>query len=193
MARVQPIRPRDWPPGMIEAMAAALRPSDPDRPLPPRDPDSPKGLNAMGVMAHHPDATLAFNHLISHALYATTITPRQRELLVLRVAHLRAATYEWAQHVYQGGEAGLTEAEIARVREGSHAEGWTPMERALLAAAEELVARARISDGTYAELSAELDTRQLMDIVFTVGAYESFAMFLRTFDVEIDKDLEKYR
>ena len=66
------------------------------------------------------------------------------------------------------------------------------MERALLAAADELVADARIGDETYAALSAELDTQQLMDVVFTVGAYEVFAMALRTFDVELDDDLKPY-
>ena len=40
-----------------------------------------------------------------------------------------------------------------------------------------------------AHCAAELDTQQLMDVVFTVGAYEVFAMALRTFDVELDDDL----
>ena len=57
---------------------------------------------------------------------------------------------------------------------------------------DELVGDARIGDDTYATLSAELDTRQLMDVVFTVGAYDAFAMFLRTFDVEVDRDLADY-
>jgi alkylhydroperoxidase family enzyme len=192
MSRVEPIRPREWPPGMIEAMAAALRPSEADHPPPPRDPSSPKGLNAMGVLAHHPAVTLAFNQLISHALYYTTLTPRQRELLVLRVAYLREAAYEWAQHVYQAGVAGITPEEIASVRVGAEASGWAPLERALLKAADELVADARIGDDTYDSLSAELDTPQLMDVVFTVGAYEVFAMALRTFEVELDDDLQQF-
>ncbi len=190
--RLEPIRPREWPPGMIEAMAAALRPDDAEHPPPPRDPSSPKGLNAMGVLAYHPPLTLAFNHLISHALYFTSLTPRQRELLVLRVAHLREARYEWAQHVYQAGQAGLTPDEIAHVRAGPEAGDWPPLERALLAAADELVADARIGDDTYAALSAEFDARQMMDVVFTVGAYEVFAMALRTFDVDLDDDLLPY-
>ena len=192
MARVQPIRPRDWPPGMMEAMAAALRPDDATHPPVPRDPSSPKGLNAMGVMAHHPAVTLAFNHLISHALYYTTITPRQRELLVLRVAHRRDSTYEWAQHVYQGTKSGLTADEVARVRRGPEAEGWSTTDRALLSAADELVADAKIGDATYKALSGELDTQQMMDVVFTIGAYEAFAMFLRTFEVDVDDDLQPF-
>ncbi len=70
--------------------------------------------------------------------------------------------------------------------------GWDALEGALLAAADELVADARIGDTTYATLSSSLDTQQLMDVVFTVGAYEVFAMAMRSFDVVLDDDLVPY-
>ena len=190
--RVHPLPPRAWSREMSDALRAAYRPSNPRHPVSPLDPASPKGLNAMGVLAHHPGLTTAYNHLISHALYFTTISIRQRELLILRVAHLREARYEWAQHVYQAGVAGITPEEVARVRAGPAAEGWSALESALLRAADELVADARIADPTYAALSAELDTQQLMDVVFTVGAYDVFAMAMRTFDVQLDDDLLPY-
>jgi alkylhydroperoxidase family enzyme len=146
----------------------------------------------MGVLAHHPELTDAFNQLIRHALYFTTLTPRERELLVLRVAHVRGATYEWAQHVYQAGVAGLTAEEVICVRKGPDAPEWDPHERALLSAADELVADARIAEKTYVTLSATFDTQQMMDVVFTVGTYDTFAMAMRTFDVELDDDLRDY-
>jgi alkylhydroperoxidase family enzyme len=177
---------------MREAMVAAYRPTNPRHPVPPRDPSSPQGLNVMGVLAYHPELTEAYNHLISHALYFSALTPRHRELLVLRVAHLRHAVYEWAQHVYQAGLVGLSDEEVARVRVGPGAAGWAPLESALLAAADELVSDARIGDETYAALSEQFDTQQMMDVVFTVGTYDVFAMALRTFDVELDEDLRKY-
>jgi alkylhydroperoxidase family enzyme len=192
MSRVEPIPPRQWPHDMSKALAAAYRPSNPRHPVSPLEPSSPKGLNLMGTLAHHPDLTTAYNHLISHALYFTTITPRQRELLVLRVAHVRDAPYEWAQHVYQAGVVGIEPEEVARVRAGAEAEGWTPLESALLAAADELLTGARIEEATYSELSKELDTQQLMDVVFTVGVYDVLAMVLRTFVVELDDDLRAY-
>jgi len=189
---VQPIPPREWPAGLGEALAEAYRPTNPRLPVPPRDPAAPKGLHAMGVLAHHPDLTIAYNHLIRHALYFTTITARQRELLILRVAHLRGAAYEWAQHVYQAGVAGISPDEVERVRLGPEAGTWVPAERDLLRAADELVADARITDTTYAALTSTFDTQQVMDVVFTVGAYEVFAMAMRTFDVQIDDDLRPF-
>jgi alkylhydroperoxidase family enzyme len=190
--RLQPIPPTEWSRELTEGLRDAYRPSNPRHPVSPLDPSSPKGLNAMGVLAHHPELTNAYNRLIRHALYFTTISIRQRELLILRVAHLRDSQYEWAQHVYQAGVAGIASDEVTRVRVGPSAEGWSALERALLSAADELVVDARITDATYAVLAAELDAQQLMDVVFTVGAYDVFAMALRTFDIELDDDLRPF-
>ena len=188
MTRVPPLPPEEWPAGMKDALAA-LKPPNPRHPIPPRDPSRPKGLNVLGLLAHHPELTTAYHHFNGHVLFGTTITPRQRELLVLRVAHQRGAEYEWAQHVILAGDAGLSAEEIERVREGAGAAGWSAVDAALLAAADELVHDARIGDATWATLSGALDTQQLLDVIFTVGAYDLLAMALRSFDVELDEDL----
>ena len=60
----------------------------------------------------------AFNTFNGHVLFGTTLTARQRELLVLRVASRRGADYEWAQHVVLGHDAGLSTDEIVRVELG---------------------------------------------------------------------------
>jgi len=189
MGRLEPLPPGEWPPGMTDAIAA-LRPPNPRYPYPSRDPSRPKGLNALGMLAHHPELTTAYNHFNGHILFASTITPRQRELLVLRVAVLREADYEWAQHAVLAGDAGINETELESVRSGPTDPNWSAFEAALLTAADELVRDARVSDGTWATLAGELDTQQLMDVVFTVGAYDLLAMAFRTFDVDLDDDLK---
>jgi len=67
-------------------------------PATPRPEGQPKGLNVLGTFAHHPELTAAFMRFNAHVLYGSTLSPRQRELAVLRVAALRDATYEWEQH-----------------------------------------------------------------------------------------------
>ena len=190
--RVPSIPVREWPPEMRGAMAA-YRPPNPRHPYPVENPSRPKGLNALGLLAHHPELTEAYHHLIGHALFATTLSVRERELIILRVAHRREAAYEWAQHVFLAGEAGITDDEVAGVRTGPGAERWSRLDGALLAAVDELLTDARIGDATYACLAEELSTQQIMDVVFTVGAYDVLAMALRTFEVELDGDLEPYR
>ena len=176
---------------MREALAA-LRPPDPGHPVPAGE-GRPKGLNVLGTFAHHPALTRAFFTFNGHVLSASTLSPRDRELLVLRVAHLRDCAYEWAQHEILARDAGLTSEEIARVAAGPDAPGWSPRDRALVRAVDELVRDARVSDPTWEELVGVLDRRQLMDVVFTVGAYEVLAMALRSFGVELDVDLGRKR
>lgn len=171
---------------------AALRPANPRHPLPERRDDRPKGLNVLGTLAHHPELARAFHTFNGHILFGTALTVRQRELLVLRVAAVRDATYEWAQHAVLAGDAGISDDEVARIRVGPDAPGWSPVESALLRAVDELVSDALVSDATWAVLVGELDTEQLMDLVFTVGAYDVLAMAFRTFGVELDADLRAH-
>jgi AhpD family alkylhydroperoxidase len=188
VSRIPPLAPGDWPPAMRDALAA-LRPPEPRHPLPERGGDRPMGLNVLGTLARHPALTTAYHTFNGHVLFATTLSPRQRELLVLRVAAVRRCDYEWAQHVVLGRDVGLDGEEITRIAEGPDASGWSPLERAMLVAVDELLGEARIGDATWAALAADLDDQQLMDLVFTVGAYDVLAMALLSFGVELDDDL----
>ena len=168
---------------------AALRPANPRHPFPPPDPNRPKGLHVLGTLAQHPELTTAFHTLTGHVLFGSTITPRQRELLVLRVAAIRQSDYEWKQHAVLGADVGLSDDEIARIAEGPDADDWPAIDAAMVRAVDELLADAKISDTTWTTLAEELDVHQLMDLVFTVGAYDALAMAFRSFGVELDEDL----
>lgn len=169
-------------------MRDALAPLTPPM---PREADQPKGLNLLGTFAHHPELVHAYHQFVSHLLYRTTLTPRQRELVILRVAAVRGADYEWAQHVVLALEVGLDRAEIDAVRSDDRSR-WEPTELALLDAVGELVDDARISDETWRALRSALGDQQLLDLVFTVGAYDLLAMVLHTFEVQMDDDLRPW-
>jgi len=188
--RIEPLPPGEWPEEM-QAALAALRPESPRHPFPPRDPSRPKGLHVLGTFARHPQLARAFHTFNGHVLFGTTLSTRQRELLVLRVAAVRACEYEWAQHAVLAGDAGISPEEVDRIAAGADAPGWAPLDAALLRAVDELLQDAEIADATWAALRAGLDDQQLMDVVFTVGAYDLLAMALRSFGVELDADLRK--
>jgi alkylhydroperoxidase family enzyme len=110
------------------------------------------------------------------------------ELVILRVAHNCGSEYEWRHHERLGALSGLSGEEIARVREGAGAPGWTPRQVLLLRAADELHSPARtISDDLWAALSAELDERELIELCMLIGHYEMLAMTLNALQVEPDR------
>ncbi len=190
MPRIPPLPPGEWPPEMTEALAA-LRPANPRHPLPPRRPDRPRALNALGTLARHPELARAFHTFNGYILFSSTLSPRQRELLVLRVASVRRSAYEWEQHAILAGDAGLGPGEVERIASGPDAPGWAPLDRAMVRAVDELIGDGTVSDATWTALADGLDDRQLMDLVFTVGAYDVLAMAFRSFGVELDEDLKR--
>jgi len=182
--RLTPLPPREWSKAAGEALAPLLPPTGR-----PEGENRPKGLNALGVLARYPELALAYNTFSGQVMYGSTLSARHRELLVLRVAAVRDSEYEWRQHVASAGDNGVDPDEVARVRVGPETPGWSELERALLLAADELLSDALIGDATWSVLAGALEERELMDVVFTVGAYDVLAMALRTFAVPLDDDL----
>jgi hypothetical protein len=62
----------------------------------------------------------------------------------------------------------------------------------MLRAVDDLVADALVTDETWSALAEELDSPQLMDLVFTVGCYDLIAMFFKSAGVQVDDDLTRY-
>ena len=149
----------------------------------------PVKLNIFRMMAHAEANMIPAMRLGNSILHKQKLGAVNRELLILQAAQLEGGAYEWRQHVYIARDLGFTDADIERVAEGPHADGWSPIDAAMLRAVDELVADAQIADDTWAVLAGELDRHQLMDLVFTVGAYDLLAMAFKSFGVEIDADL----
>ena len=147
-------------------------------------------LNIFRVLMHHPDLTRRWTVFAGHVLQKQTLPPRDRELLILRIGWLNQAEYEWAQHAEIAKRAGITEAEIERVKDGPKAAGtaggWRAEEAALLQAADDLFENSVVSDATWAALASRYTTQQLMDIVFTVGQYNLVSWALNSFGVPLD-------
>ena len=145
--------------------------------------------NALSVMAHYPDLAKAFLEFNRHLLYFNALPGRAVELVVLRVAWRRRSEYEWVQHSAAALEVGLTDEEIDRTAVDS-IDGWAPEDALLLRAVDELHHNHDWSDATWNELAEVFDTRQIMDLVFTIGAYDTLAVAFNCFDLPIDPELE---
>ncbi len=149
-------------------------------------------LNIFKTLARHPKLLKRWGVFGTHVLYKSTLSARDRELLILRTGWLCRSEYEWGQHVLIAKGCGITDEEINRVTEGPDAGSWNQSDVALLRAVDELLRDAFIGDGTWKMLSERFDTRQLIDIVFTVGQYHLIAMAMNTLGVQLDDGVEGF-
>ena len=148
--------------------------------------------NVFSAMGNHVALATAWMTFATHVLRRNSLPPRDREILILRIGWLCQSEYEWAQHVRIGKTEGLTDDDIRGISAGPDGPGLGDHDRLLLKAVDELHADAFISDTTWNTLAKSYDTRQMMDLVFTVGQYNLVSMALNSFGVQLDEGLEGF-
>jgi 4-carboxymuconolactone decarboxylase len=150
-------------------------------------PDAPPMPAVLEMFAQHVplgDSWMHFTDMLAGA--DSRLEPEDRELLILRVAWLTRSGYEWVQHARMGVDAGLTSEQVASVPHWRESELWSPKERALLAAADEIVDGSVVGDETWRELGVSLDPAQLLEVLFVVGGYQCMAAVLNTVGLQAD-------
>lgn len=140
-------------------------------------------LNIFRTFVRHPrmfKRWVPFGHILLNGL----LPARDRELLILRVAHRCGSTYEWAHHERIALDCGLDGREVARVREGPMVTGWSSFDAALLRAVDELLDLHRVSDSAWEALAERYDARQLIELPMLVGHYHMLALTLNSLGVQ---------
>ena len=184
--RIAPLPPEEWSPETHERLEATVRRvaglegRAPARPLP-----------ILTVIARHPTLLGPFLEFTGTLATRGALSRRDSELLALRAAWSCRSAFEWGHHVHYARAAGISDAEIARVAEPEISPRWSAREAALLAAADELHARQRISDTTWAALARDFDEAQRVEIPFIVGQYTMLSMVAESLGVPVEPDLPK--
>jgi 4-carboxymuconolactone decarboxylase len=130
---------------------------------------------AFATMLKHPGLYRCQMEMGVQLLGKGTLSPRERELAVLRVGWLCRAPYEWCQHVEIAKRYGVTGEEIERATQGSAAPGWSEHEAAILRGVEELLSDQSMSEETWGVLARSWSERQLLEFPTLVGYYVSIA------------------
>ncbi len=170
--RLAPLAPAEW--------------SDEQRELLTRG-NPPRVLNVFATLVRHQDLYRRWMPFANHVLFKSTLSPREREMAILRIGWLCRSGYEFHQHTRIGREAGLSDAEIERLKSGPDAPGWSEAESALLQAVDDLHGDQFIGDATWQRLGKHYDAQQIIDLVFAVGQYTLVSMALNTLGVQIEE------
>lgn len=147
----------------------------------------PVQLNIFRMMAH---AETGFRPLImlgTAILSQQALSPKLRELTILRVGRLSPAEYEWVQHVPIALATGATQEQIdALAADDVTGPAFDDVERAVLAFVTDVVRNVKASDETFAAVSRYLSHREIVELVITTGYYMMIARLLETTAVDLD-------
>ena len=126
-----------------------------------------------------PDVGLALQQLGAAVRYLTSLSDRARELAILALAAIRRSDFEWYAHERIGRRAGLSDSELAALRDGRSAETFSEHERAVLDATRALARMGDLDDEAFAAAQSALGREVLAELVVLVGYYDLLALSLR--------------
>jgi 4-carboxymuconolactone decarboxylase len=144
-------------------------------------------LNIFRTLIRTPDAFRAFSWWGGYVMSRNSLSPREREIVILRTGWLCKSGYEWTQHHRIGLQSGLSAEEIENIKLGAGAEGWSASERALIIVTDDLNRDHFVSHAAWAALTQHFSERQCMDVVFTAGQYTQVSMILNSFGIQLDQ------
>jgi 4-carboxymuconolactone decarboxylase len=181
-ARIRPLEPSEWTP----EVRAWLDRANTGRPV----------AAIYRTYARHLAMDKPRTLVSEHIRQTSTLSGRIRELLILRIGWLCRSEYEWAAHAPAGRRAGLTDADFARIvappSTGALPDDPDQADASLLRAVDELHRNDVVSDATWDALATHFDTRQLLDVLTTIGGYRMVSMALNTFGVQLEPGAERF-
>lgn len=142
--------------------------------------------NLFRTMARHRRLFRGWLRFAARLMPFGSLTRRDTEMVILRVAHLRESTYEFEQHKRLAYKAGLNDSDIERVMKGPSDTSWSGRERAMLEVVDELIGTQDLSDETWARLRRHLDEKRSIELLMLVGHYEMLATLIRTLRIQPD-------
>jgi 4-carboxymuconolactone decarboxylase len=144
------------------------------------------------TLARHPKLNQARAPRANFVNRVSPLSPRHREMLILRTGWDCQSEYEWAQHVGRVGRAREHGLDPVKIAAGPAAAGWDPFESTILTAADELYRDTGISDATWKALAVKYDTASLVAAVFTASSYRATSMALNAFGVQLEPGDERF-
>ena len=142
--------------------------------------------NALRTLLQVPGLAKAIHPFLNYTSNDSSLSARDREILILRVAWLCQNAYIWADHAGRAASAGLSGSEIRRVAQGPDASGWDPLEAALVRLADELYRNSSVTDATWAAVSDRYDVHNMIDAVMTVAEFTTLSMLFNSVGVQPD-------
>ena len=129
------------------------------------------------VLLHSPLLAAGWEHFFTVIRQQTSVPPALRELVILRIAVLNGADYEFEAHVPHALQAGMTQEAIDSVRNGELKES-SEIESLVLRYTDAMTRDIRVPDALFAQVEKQFDAKALVELTATIAGYNMVSRFL---------------
>ena len=134
-----------------------------------------------------PEVAAKFLEFRATATDHTTLSEREREIVIIAVGTVWGAEYELYAHTALARHAGLSDDAVATLLKGEIPDSLSDRERLAARVAQQLSTVHRVSGELYHEAEQAFGPRGLFDIVTLMGQYHTVCTLLALFEVPAPK------
>ena len=146
-------------------------------------------INLFKALANSPTTILLNVIRLGNAVIGRTeLSPKLRELTILRVAKISGSQYEWQQHVAIALEVGASQGQLDAISDWRNSSEFNDEERAVLQYVDEVAKKVSVTDRTFNALKKFLNDQTIVELTVTIGYYGMLARVLVPLQVEVDEN-----
>lgn len=135
------------------------------------------------TLLQSPPIAAGWLHFLTAVRREGILPGRYRELVILRVALLNHAPYEFNAHRSHAVEAGLSDAQIDGLGQWEQSADFSETERVVLAYADAMTRTVEVDDAVYAAVRKAFNDREVVELTATVAAYNLVSRFLVALEI----------
>lgn len=141
-------------------------------------------LNLYSMLLNAPPVAEGWLALFTAIRQQCTLRGDYRELVILRVALLNGASYEYQVHVPFALREGVTQAQLDALDRWQDSTVLTPAQRAVLAYTDAMTRDIHVPDTVFEALRGHFNQREIVELTATIGGYNLVSRFLEALAVD---------
>jgi 4-carboxymuconolactone decarboxylase len=130
------------------------------------------------VLLNSPPMAQGWEQLLTAVRNRSSLPAALREIVILRIAVLNRALYEFDAHVPHAQKAGVSEHQIAALHEPQAGAEFSEVERAVLALADTMTREIEVPEPLFQSVRQHFNEQQMIDLLVTISAYNMVSRFL---------------
>ena len=130
------------------------------------------------VLLNSPAIAQGWEQLLTAVRNRSSLPADLREMVILRIAVLNRARYEFDAHVPHAQKAGVPDDKIAAIRDATLGSMFSAQEKCVLQLTDTMTRDIEVGDALYALVKRYFDEQQMIDLLVTVAAYNMVSRFL---------------
>lgn len=139
--------------------------------------------NLYKMLLNSPPIAEGWLNYLTAVRQKSSLPAQLREMLILRVAVLNEADYEFEQHLPIALKEGCTAQQIEALKTND-LDALDEKSRAALSYCNEMTREIRVKKETFAVLREAFNDREIVEITATIGAYNMVSRFLEAIQVD---------